>query len=672
VAFIAASTTWLVIDPVYQSAGMIRVLPRESKILYADSDDSRLRLYDAFVAAEVEVLQSRPVLEAALAELQAPSEAPTMIPGDVGDLAAMLGIVAKKGLISVAARSPDPLLSAAAVNAVLTAYEAGNEAARRRHYDVRHDELSARAEELQKSLTVLNNQYLRIGGEHDAGTLSKAHIAKTAQLEVLEERISELENTLSQLQSTGGAGADVGSIEIQRATLLDQATADMTYERAQRLAALETLRSRYRPSHPKLRAAESELVVLEAAIAERREQIATLGKAGALTDGGAGQQSLADLDALKAKLLGRRETLRSEAAELNNKLFRIGEIQVEQTRLSRLLEETKRALDEVQVESQNDLSRSVEIIVRGKVPDGAIEDKRKPAALGAAVFGGLGCFACVILGTLAIGRIRFSDDLDPRGSRLLAAVAPVDEGGTQIHVAARRLRNEFDLRWPERINEPLVISVLTTNPGAGGSAFASAIGQTYAAARRRVLLIDADPGGNGLSRRCGIAGSLGMRAVSTGGLDLRSATSTIRTPAGEQLDLLAAPAPAEDAVPGSASPAELAIDDMRSLLEDARSAYDVIVLDLGVATAGRQSAVGAAVSDRIALVANCGTRRRWLDAALTLLERIAPDRTLLFLNNAQAHDPALAATHAAHDPVRLATRLDAWLEDQRWNPIRRS
>jgi len=671
-AFIAAAGAWLAIEPAYQSSGMIRVLPRESKLLYADSDDSRLRLYDAFVAAEVEGLRARPVLEAALAELQTQGETLMRVPRDVGDLAAMLGIVAKKGLISVAARSSDPVLSAAAVNAILAAYEAGNEAARRRHYDVRHDELSARAEELQKALTALNIEYLRVGGEHDAGTLAKAHTAKTAQLEVLEERISDLANTISQLQATGGVGADVGSIEIQRATLLDQATASMTYERAQRLAALQTLRGRYQSSHPKLRAAEGELAVLEGAIAERREQIATLGKAGALTDGGGTQQSLADLDALKTRLLERRESLRTEAAELNHKLFRIGEIQVNRTRLSRLLEETKRALDEVQVESQNDLSRSVEIIVRGKVPDGAIEDKRKPAALGAAVFGALGCFACVILGTFAAGRIRFSDDLDARASKLLAAVVCEEQGSAQIHSAARKLRNEFDLRLPERIDEPLVIGVLTSTAGAGGSAFTLAIGQTYAAAHRRVLLIDADPAGNGLSRQCGITAAPGLRAVAAGQLNLANAIATTRTAEGELLDLLAAPPPDKGAFAVAAGAGELAIDDMRRLLEAARTAYDVIVVDLGIAAAGRQSAVGAALSDRIALVASSGTRRVRLNAMLALLERIAPDRSLLLLTRAQANDPAVAAAHAAHHPEHLVARLSAWLERQPWKPIRRS
>jgi uncharacterized protein involved in exopolysaccharide biosynthesis/MinD-like ATPase involved in chromosome partitioning or flagellar assembly len=659
VALFAAVCAYLAVGPVYQSAGMIRVLARESKILYADSDDSRLRLYDAFVAAEVELLQSRPVLEVALASLQARSDSLAVVPGDVGDLAAMLGIVAKKGLVSVAARSPDPELSAAAVNAVLGAYEASNEAARRRHYDVRRDELSTRQTELQKTLAALGGEYLEIGGEHDIGTLSKAHVAKTAQLEVLEERIAELDNTISQLQSTGGAGADVGSIEIQRATLLDQATADMTYERAQRMAALETLRSRYRPSHPRLRAAESELAILESAIAERREQIATLGKAGALTGSGSGatQQSLDDLAMLKDKLLARREATRNEAADLNSKLVRIGAIVAEQTRLAELLRETKRALDEVLVENQNDLSRAVEIIARGKVPDGAIEDKRKPAALGAAVFGGLGSFAIVILGTLLRRRLRFSDDLDSRSSGLLAAVSPEECGSAQALAAMRKLRNEFDLRWPSGSTEPFVIGVLGTQPGAGATRMSAALGMTYAAAGRKVLLVDADPAGNGLSRLHAVEQGPGLVAVAQGRTTLAAAVSLLAADGGA-LHLLAAPRSVGGAGIDGAAP-ELAVDGMRRLLHAARADHDVIVLDLGALAAGAQSAVGAALAERVLLVTACGTRRQFFDAAMALLDRLAPERFLVVLNRALPTDPAVA--HAAPATDSRPAQPHDWL-----------
>jgi len=652
VALLAAIAAYLVIKPAYQSSGMVRVLAREAKVLYSDSDDSRLRLYDAFVTAEMELLQSRPVLEAALADLHAQRGVSFPLPGDVGDLASMFAVASKKGLISVAARSPDPQLSAAAVNAVLNAYEASNEAARRRHYDVRRQELSTRERELEGSLAALNAEYLEIGGEHDAGTLSKAHVAKTAQLEVLEERIAELDNTIAQMQATGGAGADVGSVEIQRATLLDKATADMTYERAQRLAALETLRRRYRPEHPKLRAAEGELTILEGAIAERREQIATLGKAGALTGGGSdsAQQSLTDLEALRDKLVTRRETIRAEAADLNSKLIRIRGVVTEKQRVEELLAETKRALDEVLVESQNDLSRAVEIIAVGKVPDGPIEDKRKPAALGAAVFGGLGTLAFFIAGTVLAGRVRFSDDLDERAGGLLAAVvADETDARGELDAAARRLRNEVDLRWPSQGTKPLVIGVVAAAPSAGATSLVDALGRHYAAAGRSTLLIDANAADSGLSRLYGATDAPGAAAVARGKVAIGEAVRAA-TPDDGAPQLLAA-SPCTSAAGTAQRTPELAVEDMRRLLNAARADHDLIIVDLGVLAAGRQSAVGAAMADRVVLVAASGERKQSIASALDLLERLAPERVLLTLSRALPWDPALESEGPPPDAV---------------------
>jgi Mrp family chromosome partitioning ATPase/uncharacterized protein involved in exopolysaccharide biosynthesis len=657
VALLGAFGAYTAISPAYQSSGMVRVLAREAKILYSDSDDSRLRLYDAFVTAEMELLKSRPVLEAALADLHSRANTGFPVPGDVGDLAGMFNTVSKKGLISIAARSPYPELSAAAVNAVLNAYEAGNEAARRRHFDVRRSELSARERELHESLVALNDEYLATGGEHDAGTLSKAHIAKTAQLEVLEERIAELDNTIAQMQTTGGVGADVGSVEIQRATLLDKATADMTYERAQRLAALETLKRRYRPSHPKLRAAEGELAILEAAIDERREQIATLGKAGALTGGNSAsaEQSISDLEMLRSKLESRRETIRTEASELNSKIIRIRGIVTEKDRVEELLAETKRALDEVLVESQNDLTRSVEIVAFGKVPDGPIEDKRKPAALGAAVFGSLGALSCFVLLTVVGGRVRFSDDLDARASSLLGTViADADQGGGEMDEAARRLRNELDLRWPSSPKRSRVIGFVATSGDAGATSLVSALGRHYAAAGRRVLLIDANSAVCGI-RRLAMAGPA---AYARDSVTLADAIG--RSPvASGSLELLETGSAMSRDQDGRDS-AELSFEEMRGMLDAAREEHDVVLVDLGVLEAGSQAAVGSALSDRVIVVARGGESKQRINTKLDLLDRLAPKRQLLVLNRMPGHDPQLAAGPAVAKD--LATHA-AWLKN---------
>ena len=415
-----AILAWLAISPGYQSTGVLRILPREAKLLYADADDSRLRLYDAFTNAEVHLMQSRPVLEAAWHELHerfhgSPAQTFTM-PKDSGELARLFSITNRKGLVTVAAKSGDPVLSAAAVNAVLGAYEAHKEAARNRVNEVRRSELEERESQLAGTLERLDARYHEIGGEHDLTSLSKAHIAKTAQLELLEERIGELGNTIAQFQRTGAVGADdIRNAEIQRALLLDQAMAEMTYERASRLAQLATLRSRYRPTHSKIVTAELELTTLEDAIAERRDQITTLGNVGALTGGTSqsSEQSLDELESVRQKLLERRVVLSNEAGELIGKLVQMRRVVAEQKRVVELLDETKQALDEVIVESQAGLSRTIEIIADAKVPDRPIDDKRKPMAFGAAFFGSMATVVGFILMTLLNPRARYSDDLPP-------------------------------------------------------------------------------------------------------------------------------------------------------------------------------------------------------------------------------------------------------------------
>ena len=466
VAVLFALLAWLAISPGYQSTGVVRILPREAKLLYTDSDDSRLRLYDAFTNAEVHLMQARPVLETAWHSLHdlhhgASDETFTM-PKDVGDLSRLISITNRKGLVTVAAKSGDPQLSAAAVNAVLAAYETHKDRARDRVNDVRRSELQEREKQLAANLGELDARYLEIGGEHDMTSLSKAHIAKTAQLEILEERIGELDNTIAQFQRTGAVGADdIRNAEIQRALLLDQAMADMTYERAGRLADLATLRSRYRPTHHKIVTAELELETLEAAIEERRDQITTLGNVGALMGGTSqsSEQSLDELQSVRQKLLERRIVLSAEANELISKLVKIRRVVAEQQRVGKLLDTTKRALDEVIVESQAGRSRSIDVIARGKVPDRPIDDKRKPVAFGAAFFGALATLIGFLLSSLLNPRIRYSDDLKPDVAEKVAVAVPdTGDKSAELKRAGLQLRNEIDMRRPNA-NTPIVIAV---------------------------------------------------------------------------------------------------------------------------------------------------------------------------------------------------------------------
>jgi uncharacterized protein involved in exopolysaccharide biosynthesis len=644
VAVLLALLAWLAISPSYQSTGVVRILPREAKLLYADADDSRLRLYDAFTNAEVHLMQSRTILESAWNSLHdqfhQASDQDFSMPKDAGELGRLIIITNRKGLVTVAAKSIDRVLAAAAVNSILGAYELHKDEARNRLNEVRRNELLEREQQLAGTLEGLDARYLAIGAEHDITSLSKAHIAKTAQLEVLEERIGELDNTIAQFRQTGAIGADdIRNAEIQRALLLDQALAEMTYERASRLAELATLRNRYRPTHSRIVTAELELETLEAAIAERRDQITTLGNVGALTGGTSqsSQQSLDELESVRRKLLERRLVLRREASELIGKLVKIRRIVGEQQRVGTLLEETKRALDEVTVESQAGLSRSIDVIARGKVPKRPIEDKRKPIAFGAALFGALATLVGFILSSLLNPRVRYSDDLKPDLTQKIAVTIPrALESSTDLTRACFRLRNEIDIRRAGT-GEPIVVAVSGTTTAANTSEVAVALGSIYAAGNSSVLLIDA----NALSRITGnysLDGNSGLVEVMGGGVPIAEAVEASTTIHGN-VDVLGSGAVENDASRERVT--TYTLQDFRNLINTSRSVYDVVLLDVGELAAGRHSALAASVSDQLIHITAAGDQKRDVARTTTLLDRVIPDRYLLVFDKASQLDPTI-------------------------------
>lgn len=618
-----ALLVFISVNPAYQSSAVIRVLPREATILYVNSDDSRLRLYDAFVIAEMNLLRSRPTLDDALLAIRAAAEPDVIAPADVGQLGAMLDVRNNKGLVSVFARSGNPDLAFAAINAVIDAYEAGHRRRHERQFEVRETELANRQRVMKAQLASLDREYLEIGGEHDMGTLAKAHLAKTTQLQVIEERIDELATTIAQMEVSGGSGTDVGDVEIQRATLLDNALAGMTNERARRLAQLETLRSRYQPRHPLLRDAEVEVRALERAITERLEQIAMLGRSGALTGGG-GQDSLADLRNLSIRLALRRDEVRAVAAELNGKLIRIGSVNKERLRLRDLLDETERALDKIIVESNNDLAGTVDILSRGAFPERPIEDKRRPLAAGAMLVGAGGTAVMLVLWTLFAGRLRFSDDLDGivDTKRLATVLAHAPEPNASLAAAAFALRNSIDLLGSTGSR---VIAIAGSEVGVGTTAIAAALARALAEAGRPVLRID-------------VAGQR-VAGADLGLLDV----------AARQIDLVDAIAPGSDGLPelvlgGLGSGMEsrnLTLAGLRSVLEAAASHYDSIIMDAGVLRTGAASALVAAVASSVVLVTAAGASRAGVGVAAAELLRHAEHNHLIVFNRAVTRDPGL-------------------------------
>lgn len=455
-----AVAAFSVTNAVYESQGLVRLVAKEPKILYADNDDSRLRLYDAFVSAEATYLQSQQVItrahEILLKNLD--KKMPDLPRPGVQDIADAIEVKKLKGLISIQAKSANPALAQMMVNAHLEGYLDLQTRQSDTRQTLRARELEARVQELLSKQHQLGKELLKVGEEYDASSLAKAHLAKVTQLEELDIRIDELRNALVEMEAANGAlDADTGDMEIKRATLLDRAMADMVFERAKRAAELEKLQLRYMPDHPKVATLAASLKVIDDAIESRRRLIATLGKTGAITgtDGAAKSQSIAELQALKRKLTSRRQELSEEAKVLNGKLIELKRINAEQSQVSGMLAETRRILDQVLLESRNSLPGTVETLSRGSAPEMPAEDKRKQfAALG--FLAGAG-FVVVLLVALRqfSSMVRYSDDLPASVSEDKLVVIPQTPDEQQI----ASFISELQLQSGWRHGETTVVSV---------------------------------------------------------------------------------------------------------------------------------------------------------------------------------------------------------------------
>jgi Mrp family chromosome partitioning ATPase len=620
---------------------MVRISARESTILYADADDAKLKLFDAFVSGEVTYLGSRPVMERALAQLSASDMAQKHLPQDVAGLSRMIEVKRSKGLILVAGRSADSTVAATAVNAVIDNYLALHSEQEQGRQNYREQELVAREKELLARLEAIKARSLEVGGEYGINSLLKAHIAKIGRIEELEQRSDELASTIVQLESVGTVSdADTGDMEIKRATLLDRALADMTYDRAKRAATMETLRQRYRPKNPIVVRAERELAVLDKAIEQRREQIATLGRTGALTGTGDGDrtQSTNELKTLQVKLQARLSVLREEAKTLNGKLVELRFLQEERTGIRVLLDETRRVLDQVRVEIRNSLPGVVEVLSRGSLADGAIEDKRPQfAILGAGLGGGL---ALTLFIGLALLRpvLRYSDDLEGLLSIApLVATLPRGKAVTEpaFRTSVNRLRNAIQLLPGSEHKLPgraAIIGVTGLDEGCGATDLCHSLAASFAESGLSTLMVDADLLTPDLTARLEAGEHCGWR-------DLLSDSNAPAQPIAMEECVALLPAGLAKGVQDTS----VSLPRLRAALGELSQDYDLMLFDLGPFRKRLAASLIASQADLTVVVSRPGEPAPQLRRILGQLDRIAPGALCQVFNFASRRDPEIAA-----------------------------
>jgi polysaccharide biosynthesis transport protein len=492
----------------YQSQAILRLYPQESNILYRSGDDSVLKTFDSFAKAETSYVASLPVMARATESLLAnfPEFAAGM---SVADLTGSIEIRRNDSLIVLTTVSADPGFAEAKLDAVTDAYFALKIEADREMTDLRLGELVRREVELIAQQSEIRARILDVGGEYGLDALTRAHIAKVARIDSLQDRLAEIAATIAALESAAGqSGADMSDNEIMRATLLDRALADLNFERARHEAELATLLTRYPDSSQIVSDKRNEIAVIDRAMADRRQQIQVLGQTGALTDTttGSTETSVADLRDLQGKVNEQLELARSEARELNGKQIELQALMEESAALSSLLDQTRHALDEIRVEAGRANSGFAELMSPAGLPQDAFDDSRKPRAAAGGAAGLMLAFGAILAAGLLSARVNWSDAL----GRATSGWGGVVVAGRKAEPAriADRLRNAIQLHplrtAPAPRGTARIVTVARPGPGSPDD-LALDLARSFARARMRTLLVDAVPGGLGPSATLGFA-----------------------------------------------------------------------------------------------------------------------------------------------------------------------
>jgi len=475
--------------------------------------------------------------------------------------------------------------------------------------------------------------------------------------------------------------------------------------------------------------------------ADFNEQLAQL--SGGENMAGPGNRQNMSLDQLKERYDAIKKLhaeTRKEAVELGNKNITLSSLQNEEATLRDRLDETELRMEQLKVESA--VSGRISIVSRGELPLKPYKDRRQGLAFVGAVFGGSLGFGIVLLIGSLDRRLRSLDDAQDTLAQLtMLGILPrlPDDLAEPEHAAVaahcvHQIRTLLQIGSDAQGRRVFAI----TSPGAqdGKTSLSLALGVSFAAAGSKTLLVDCDLIGGGLTlrvdtiirRKIGqvlqreqlvtqqqveealqIAQEsnrrLGETLIELGYLsqeDLDEALSLQeQTPVGlldalegEPLEecVAATGIKSLDILPVGGAEAydvcKVSPTFVRRLLEDARSQYDVVLIDTGPVPGSLEASHICAESDGVVMVVARGEQRRQAEKSVNHLYSIGARVLGLVFNRAEGSDvqvlsasltDALSEAQMVDDDgveqrtsTRLAISQDESEEARRFDPVARA
>jgi succinoglycan biosynthesis transport protein ExoP len=296
------------------------------------------------------------------------------------------------------------------------------------------------------------------------------------------------------------------------------------------------------------------------------------------------------------------------------------------------LDETDKRIDVLHTEDSLGAER-FRIMSDGELPSTPYADKRARMA----AFDGAGA-ACFPLGIfLLLGmmdrRFRFSDDAQHVGPAVpLLGVLPVLPSRRLYpelaRIAAYCVHNlRIRLQLLAHQDKSSVFMITSAAAGEGKTSLSLALGLSFASSGKRVLLLDCDAIGRGLTHRLKRDREPGVaECIAGASLAIASVVSPNLTflPAGNADESL--------------GEIDLAAEPLRKLLDNARSRFDIVLIDTGPVLSSLQNPVIAQVADFVILTVSQGQQQPLVERSLRMLQSVGIRVSGFVFNRASSSD----------------------------------
>jgi len=618
---------------IYESQAIIRISAREPGILFASSDDSKLKLFQSFVKGETTYVASHAVMLRAVELIKASgSEYGTNL--TAVKLSDSITITRKEALIIVKSTSLDAAFAAQKANAVVDAYIALHSETKTNLANFRKGELGSREQDLLTKLENLKISILDVSGEYGMPSLIKSHNEKVSQIGALISRQGEVAATLAAMKpDTGSGSADVAEQEIIRATLLDRALADLNFDKAKREAEFSAVKRRYSPSSPKVAEKINQIEIIDKAMANRRQQIKVLGQTGALTDadGATKEESIVEIQALYDKVTKNLVKARADSRALNAKRVELNFLEEERDETRKKLDGTRQALDIIQVESRNSMPGLIDVMSRAYVSEKPSKDSSLLFAAGGVIGGGMLASLLVFGCAITSKRIRFTDDLW-RHIWCVPVLNTIPAGSEKtpenFNEDINRARNNI-LLFPSRAapqSKQAKIIAVSRFDRANNRMTARALADSFAEANLKTLFVDAD-----LQAESQTDTTNGWRELITG----------------EAADITSQSGNAADSIScGNLAriyDASVSVSAVRQALARYSNDYDVIVVSAGDLGRSLSAELVLSASDLGVGIIQAGDNSARVNALIAKLDSLPRNGGGVIFTGALNSDPALVA-----------------------------